>query len=191
MKAFLISVCVILMGFAAYGFFNYYTVADPLPTHYPYLFGVMLLLGLLGLLRLTARRPGKDISEVESFSEFVQLMVDGLKARRFKIDMDTYYSRSKLGVVSGCAATHAISELTGKRPSELKDVTNLHSAYNSLRTGSIYSCLMSLEDIVSFPLNKEAIMAVQYPEYSLYNSNWKDNLHYFQEYADRLRAAGL
>jgi hypothetical protein len=192
MKAFLIFVCISLMGFAAYGFVNYFTVKDPLPTHYPYLFGVMFLLGLFGLLRITVKPPtlNKQIGDIQSFSEFVQLMVDGLKAERFTVDMDIYYSKPHwYSSLKGCAATHAIYQMNGEKPA--KGSTMLHVAYNSLRLGYISTCLSELEGLVSFRIDTPKIMNVLRPYAPLSNSNWRENLHLYQEYADRLRAAGL
>lgn len=193
MKTFLIAVCVIIMGYAAYGFFNYLTTQDPLPTHYPYLFGVMFLLGLFSLLRLTVKPPtlDKQASEIQSFSEFVQLMVDGLKAERFIVDMDTYYHKPHwYSPLKGCAATHAIYQMNGERPSG-GNVTSLHSAYNCLRLGRIRECLSELEGLVGFNPNDPNIGFVSYPYTALSNHNWKEDLHLYQEYADRLKAAGV
>ena len=192
MKAFLITVCILLMGYAAYGFFNSLTVVDPLPTHYPYLFGVMFLAALFSLLRLVKKKPtlDKGLDEIKSFSEFVQLMVDGLKAERFIVDMDVYYSKQHwYSPLKGCAATHAVYHLNGVRPSN--ETTFLHTAYNELRLGWVNSCLSTLQGRVSFDIDMDKILTVQRPYIALNNDNWRDDLHLYQEYADRLKAAGF
>ena len=192
MKAFLITVCIILMGFSAYELGDYFTVVDPLPTSYPYLFGVMFLLGLGCLLRMTMKPPTlvKQAGKIQSFSEFVQLMVDGLKAERFIVYMDVYYSkRHWYSPLKGCAATHAIYQMNGQRPVER--TTILHTAYNNLRLGNMLSCLYSLEGLVGFDTNDPRLMNVPYPVVALFNTNWKEDLYLYQDYADRLRRAGL
>lgn len=46
-------------------------------------------------------------------SGIIMAMVNGLKSRHVKVDMNTYGQTDKSGVCFGCAATNTICELTG------------------------------------------------------------------------------
>lgn len=133
MKAFLISVCVILMGYATYGLINYFTVVDPLPPRYPYLYGIMFLLGLGSLIRLVTNKQTEpeEVKEPTLCQKALSIL-ESIPSDKFI----TSFLVSSFDRTVGCASGHFMGRIDGlDRPScgskeanridrELRDITS-------------------------------------------------------------------
>jgi hypothetical protein len=159
-------------------------------------------------------------SNLNSFSDIVQAMVDGVKKEWVNIDMKSFghsKTRSILGInmgekCYGCAATNTLCELMEERfkPRDINSadkraikvnygITTLEllafeNAIDYLRSGEIRWCLRGLHELESkfnfaIPDHDLSIFNAYLPK--LHNDNYKQDLKYYQEYADKLRKENL
>jgi hypothetical protein len=161
-------------------------------------------------------------SNLNSFSDIVQAMVDGVKKEWVNVDMRSFghtKTHRILGInvgekCYGCAATNTLCELMQESFTKdqirciktrvikvnygisTKDLKYFESAIDLLRNGNISCCLNTLElisKLFSFELPEYEDVELMYYKYlpELTNDGYKSNLHYYQEFADKLRENNL
>lgn len=153
------------------------------------------------------------LKNIKSFSDYVQIMIDGLKKEWVRVSMDTfglYYEEG--GLCFGCAATNALCQLMNEpfdkysisstnerwkkfnRGILFSDFDILESSFDKLRLGYILSTvnrLKEIENILAFkvPSFEEVDPPYMLPEMD--TINYKSCLPNYEEYVKWLKDRGL